>query len=674
MLGLEQRLHTYEPLFGSWHICGEIGHGNFGRVYRMEMQDSFGEVYAAALKVVEILPDRMLADTPERVHELAKKAYESEISTMYALRGMDRIVHIDDHAVRELHENGQLIGYDLLIRMELLESLGELLKRKEKKLYTAEEIRHIGMDLSRGLMCCHDRNILHRDINPNNIFHDRFDRYQLGDFGIAKQLEGTIHAGTAIGTEKYVAPEVVAGEEYDARADIYSLGIVLYQLANNGYLPFFYADMPSKDWKTAVARRLGGEEFPRPSQVDAAFSRVILKACAFHPDDRFASAQQLYDALEALTQPEPGTKPLLQPPQTAQTALDFWREAEETPFRLMGMFGLDVIPSPEMRYMAQKLAGYPATRQKEQSAGVLTPRVAARLPAWSIRMSWFPFNTLTIRDYSSIGDRAFRERKDIVSLTCGGNVKSIGTEAFLRCTNLGEVNCDNGLLKILDSAFANCTSLAKCHLPDSVQELGERVFAGCTVLGSLRVPEGVQMLGDNLFDGCTALHQVTLPSDLRSVGQAAFHKSGLHKIILPDSCIRLGEGAFSGCRSLASVQVSLKLAVIPKDCFAGCIALRQFDLPFRLAEIRERAFFGCTALENIVIPEGVRRIGRQAFAKCDNLTVIRVPDSVQYIGEEAFGAAGGLLRGRFAKLTVVTRSGSYAWNYCKQCGIRVRVP
>lgn len=668
MLGLEQRLHGYEPLFGSWHVCGEIGSGNFGRVYRVETRDLFGGVHTAALKVVEILPDRTLADTPERVRALAKKAYDSEVGTMDTLRGADHVVHMDDHAVMELYEDDRLVGCDLLIRMELLESLGTLLGRGEKKLYTAEEIRRLGMDLSRGLICCHSVSILHRDINPNNIFRSRFGSYKLGDFGIAKQLAGTVHAGTAIGTKKYAAPEVVAGEEYDARADIYSLGIVLYQLANGGYLPFFHRDMPPRDWDTAVARRLSGEEFPPPSQADAAFSRVILQACAFRPSDRFSSAQELYDALDALGRPAsvPESKP--------QTALDFWQRPQEPRFDLLGIFGLTATVSPEMRYMAQQLAGYPVQPEAAQPTGVLTPRTAAHLPAWRIRMPWFPFNRLSVRGYSSIGDRAFRGRKDIIAVSCGKTVKSIGTEAFLRCGNLSEVECARGLVKILDGAFADCVRLSRFHLPDTVQELGERAFAGCTALGSLRVPEGVQVLGDRLCDGCTGLHQVTLPSGLRSVGHASFQGSGLKKLLLPDRCIRLGEAAFAGCRSLASVQLSLRLAVIPRECFSGCVSLRQFDLPFRLTEIRERAFFGCTALEQIVIPEGVRRIGRQAFAQCDSLTVLRVPDSVQHIGEEAFGAGGGLLRGRFGKLTVIAHSGSYAWQYCKQCGIRVREP
>ncbi len=669
MLGLEQRLHGYEPLFGSWHVRGEIGSGNFGRVYRVEMRDVFGVVHAAALKVVEILPDRTLAGTPQHVRALAKKAYDSEIGTMNTLRSADNVVHMDDHAVKELYEDGRLVGCDLLIRMELLESLGELLGRGEKKLHEAEEIRRLGMHLSRGLICCHRVNILHRDINPNNIFRSPFDSYKLGDFGIAKQLAGTVHAGTAIGTKKYAAPEVVAGEDYDARADIYSLGIVLYQLSNGGYLPFFYKEMSPDDWDAAVARRLNGEEFPLPSQVDAAFSRVILKACAFRPSDRFTSAQELYDALDELRWPASTQE------NKSQPVLDFWQKPQENRFDLLGMFGLSVIPSPEMYYMAQQLAGYPAMRQRSQSSGVLTPRLAAHLPAWRIRMPWFPFNHLSIRGYSSIGDRAFRGRKDIISVSCSKSIKSIGVEAFLRCSNLKEVDCAQGLTRVADGAFANCTCLTRCHLPDSVQQLGERVFAGCMVLSSLRIPERVQIVSDRLCDGCVGLHQVTLPSGLRMVGQASFRGSGLRKIILPDSCIRLGDAAFADCRDLASVQVSLRLAVIPQECFCRCVSLRQFDLPFRLIEIRERAFWGCTSLEQIVIPEGVRRIGRQAFAQCDNLTVIRVPDSVQHIEEEAFGTGGGgLLRGRSSKVTVVTRSGNYTWQYCKECGIRVREP
>lgn len=665
MLGLEERLHQYEPLFGGWYLCGEIGSGSYGRVYRVEYRDAFGTVFSSALKAIEILPDGAMVDNPQRLQELVKEDYLGEVGLLSALRGVSNIVSMEDQAIMEIRENGRLVGYDLLIRMELLDSIGGLLRRGDAALHDMDEVRRLGTDICRALVRCHRANILHRDINPNNIFRNRYGDYKLGDFGIAKRMTGTLRARTAIGTKLYVAPEVMRGAEYGARADVYSLGLVLYQLTNRGYLPFFRANLPQSEWEHATMRRLGGEDLPVPSQAEPAFSQIILRACAFEPEQRFASAQEMYDELLALDRHE-------EVPLKQQTTLQFWQERPEK-LDLLGAFGLCAVPSPEMRYMARQLIGYPQQQKKQQPSGVLTPRTAVHLPAWRIRAPWFPFNRLTVRGYSSVGDRAFRGRRDLISVRCGKQMRTIGCDAFAQCGNIGEVTCESGLEDVMDGAFCDCTRLLRCHLPDSVHVLGEGAFAGCSALASLRVPDGVQALGDRLFDKCTALRQVTLPTALRSVGQNTFRDSGIQKILLPDSCLRLGEGAFMRCRQLTSVQTSFRMAVIPKDCFFGCVSLTQIVFPLRLAEIRDRAFCGCTSLTQVVIPEGTRRIGAQVFAQCEALTSIRVPDSVQHIGDGAFGP-GGFLRGHFGKLTVIARSGSYAWQYCKENGIRVKEP
>ena len=194
MLGLEQRLHQYEPLFGGWYLRGEIGSGSYGRVYRVENQNLFGVTYTAALKAIEILPDdKDLLDAPEHLRSAAYEEAMSEVETLAQLRGLSNVVHMDDHAVFEIRENGRLVGYDLLIRMELLENVGTL--------SSIQEVHKLGRDLSRGLICCHQKGILHRDINPNNILRNAFGDYKLGDFGIAKQLHGTLHAQTAKATK-----------------------------------------------------------------------------------------------------------------------------------------------------------------------------------------------------------------------------------------------------------------------------------------------------------------------------------------------------------------------------------------------------------------------------------------------------------------------------------------
>ena len=673
MQGLEERLHQHEPLFGGWYLRGEIGSGSYGRVYRVECQDLFGMVSTAALKAVEILPEHTLAGSSEELRQLAYDAAMSEVETLYRLRGLSHVVSMDDHAVFEIVEDGVVVGYDLVIRMELLHNVGQQMRRNGGKLQSAEEARKLGKDICRGLIYCHQSDILHRDINPNNIFQNDFGDYKLGDFGIAKQLDGTLHAQTAIGTKQYIAPEVLhrktgelQADRYDTRVDLYCLGLVLYQLTNDGYLPFFYEGLPQSSWQEAIQRRLDGETLPPPTQADAAFAQIILKACAWKPQDRYASAQEMYDALcELEHQPEPQ-------PEPQETALDFWHPGHQKA-SLLHTFGLSVVSTPEMRYIADKLDFQPRQQSQALGGGMLTPRMAARLPAWRIRASWFPFNHLQVKEYDAIANRAFRGRRDLVSVHIGGATAEIGGEAFARCTSLSEVRCETGVHKIGRRAFAQNPRLTRCQLADSVQVLEEQAFQGCTGLVSLRLPNTLDTLPKELCDGCTALQQAAMPADLRSIGDRAFHASGLQKILLPDSCIRLGTGAFSDCKRLTSVQVSLRLAIISEECFAGCTALAQFDFPFRLAEIRDRAFYGCTSLTNVVIPEGVRRIGEQAFACCDGLKTIRIPSSVRQIGDNAFFSRAKRRLGG-SRVQVITKYNSYAWQYCQQNGIRVREP
>lgn len=658
MLGLEQRLHQYEPFFGGWYLRGEIGSGSYGRVYRVENRNLFGVTYTAALKAIEILPeDKNLLDQPEHLRKAAYEEAMSEVETLAQLRGLSNVVHMDDHAVFEIRENGKLIGYDLLIRMELLENVGRTLRYHGGTLSSMEEVQKLGRDLSRGLVCCHQKGILHRDINPNNILRNAFGDYKLGDFGIAKQLHGTMHAQTAIGTKRYVAPEVVhhGGQDaYDARVDIYCLGLVLYQLANNGYLPFFHADMPKEQWEDAITRRLSGRTLPPPAQADEAFSEVILKACAYRPEDRYASAQELYDALQRLAYPQEQPNMALVP---------------ESQTGLLHRIEQAVTATSELRSVAEILHLVP--RQPIVQTDVLSARMAARLPVWRIRAPWFPFNKLLLREYVSVAERAFAGRKDLAVLKTGGRMQRIGAGAFAQCTSLNEVRCGSGLTEIEENAFSGCSKLVRCQLPDTVHTLGSSVFASCTSLVSLNLPDSLTELPEKLCINCQQLGQVVLPQHVRAIGERAFSSSGLEKIVMPDSCIRLGTGVFMHCKNLRFVQVSLRLAIIPEDCFAGCTGLKQFDLPFRLTEIRERAFYGCTGLEHLVIPEGTRRIGAQAFDRCEYLRTIRIPSSVREIGDRAFGEQPKKLFGN-GKLTVIASPKSYAWQYCKQQGIHVK--
>ena len=100
-----------------------------------------------------------------------------------------------------------------------------------------------------------------------------------------------------------MAPEVYKGEAYGASVDIYSLGIVLYRFMNNNRAPFlppYPTPIKYADRESAMARRIKGETLPAPANADEALSRVILKACAYKPEDRYRSAADMRRDLEAL--------------------------------------------------------------------------------------------------------------------------------------------------------------------------------------------------------------------------------------------------------------------------------------------------------------------------------------------------------------------------------------
>ena len=161
----------------------------------------------------------------------------------------------------------------------------------------------LGMDICKALEVCSQYNVIHRDIKPDNIFRSDTGDYKLGDFGIARQLEKTMAGLSRKGTFAYMAPEVYHQQSYNETVDIYSLGILLYRLFNNNRTPFL-PDYPEpvtyQDKEAADRIRLSGEDMPDPCNADESLSRVIRKACAYKPVDRYQNAAELYSDLEYL--------------------------------------------------------------------------------------------------------------------------------------------------------------------------------------------------------------------------------------------------------------------------------------------------------------------------------------------------------------------------------------
>lgn len=288
-----------QELWPEWKAEELLGKGTFGEVYKAK-KEVYGNVSYAAIKVIEIPKD------PSEVRDLQQSDmdessiqafYEdmihnlmSEIQIMESMKSANGIVGIEDYKVVQKES----FKWEIFIRMELLTDLQSYM---EKHPMTGQEVVKMGLDICEALKNCAIAGVVHRDVKTDNIFVNSFGSFKLGDFGIAKQLGNSFSAMSQKGTNMYMAPEVYRGEPYDARVDIYSLGILLYRLFNRCRFPFMplwpepikYTD----DQKATFQRLSGKEEIPPIQNIPEGLSDIVLKACAYDKEMRYQTAEEL---------------------------------------------------------------------------------------------------------------------------------------------------------------------------------------------------------------------------------------------------------------------------------------------------------------------------------------------------------------------------------------------
>ena len=285
---------TEKTVLNGWRIVRTLGGERSSRVFEIQ-RDADGVRERCALKVIRVTDERgkkallgaeELEAYTEKLERIKRRAV-NEVRSLYALRDCPYVMQYYDCAAEEW-ESETGFGCDFLIRMELLEPLTSLQRcgRIPRK-----RLIRIGEEIAEALEYCHAHGVIHRDIKPQNIFLDSAGMSRLGDFGVAAISEDLLNrASTAIGTPRYAAPEqfmAITSTGYDERVDIYSLGMVLYELANGNEAPSY---TPEARIEADIRARLAGESLPKPPEVDAALWSVIEKACAFKPSNRFKSA------------------------------------------------------------------------------------------------------------------------------------------------------------------------------------------------------------------------------------------------------------------------------------------------------------------------------------------------------------------------------------------------
>lgn len=197
---------------------------------------------------------------------------------------------------------------------------------------------------------------------------------------------------------------------------------------------------------------------------------------------------------------------------------------------------------------------------------------------------------------TKIGNQAFLNRRNLVSVVIPDTVREIGSEAFYGCQVLKTVEIPEGVLSIGNAAFMECSFLNDIVLPESVNYIGDLVFSRCKNLHSVTLPSHVEHFGSAVFEWCQSLKSVKLPEGIETLAQTFFSCTALTEVYIPE-----------GTKSLSLT-------------FQCCDAIREVHLPDSIEIIDSGAFDICHSLERITIPSGVKFIGSGAFYQCSKLT------------------------------------------------------
>lgn len=272
--------------FGAYQIVAPLGEGGMAAVYRAQ-QPAMKRFVA-----MKVLP-RKLAESGEFTARFQREAL--------------LLAQLQHPHILPVFDYGQEGGYSYII-MPLLQggTLADLLRSRRLSL---PEVNQVVTQIGDALGYAHARGMIHRDVKPANVLMDERGNCLLTDFGLARMVEsrsGSVtSAGTIMGTPAYMSPEQGQGDAVDGRSDLYSLGIILYEMLT-GQVPFY--------GKTPVAIMFKHVNEPVPlargfvPSLSEAVERVLAKALAKKPDERYQTAEDFVRAVQQAIPLNPGGK------------------------------------------------------------------------------------------------------------------------------------------------------------------------------------------------------------------------------------------------------------------------------------------------------------------------------------------------------------------------------
>ena len=278
-----------------YEIVGEAGHGSMGNVYKARDRET-GEIVALKLLKPEIASDQAMMERFKNELLFARKITHKNVCRVHEFNRIGGVAYTSMEFVE---------GESL---RSVLNRFGGLPLRKALDL---------AQQICSGLQEAHAQGIVHRDLKPENVMLDTQGNVKIMDFGIARSMEaGTRLTGSMVGTPAYMAPEQVGGKAVDYRTDVYSLGLILYEVFTGA--PAFQADNA-----VAVALKQMRESATPPHEIDPTIpvpiERAILKCLEKEPAKRFQTVADLKNTLKGPANLAPPVAPAVTPHQSSHS-------------------------------------------------------------------------------------------------------------------------------------------------------------------------------------------------------------------------------------------------------------------------------------------------------------------------------------------------------------------
>ena len=623
--------------FGDYRVLKLLGKGGMGSVFLLENAEG-GQVAA------KILDPATAGD-----HESRKRFLrEAELAI-----GVQHPNLVETYDVGEDPETGFCY---ILMEYAPNGSLADRIKAGPLSVHDAIGITY---QIASVLELARQKGIVHRDIKPGNILFGADGKAKLADLGIARGgIAGTetttvTQTGMMIGTPAYMAPEqMLDAHHVDTRADIYSLGIVFYEM--------LVGKRPNADDTVVqlMAKAVAGEPIPdvrtmRP-EVSAAVAELISLMCAMKADERVQTPAEVTTAISQIVHGREVTimrkRPSAVVKKPATTGGDSSRRVVMAVFGLIAVVGVAAL-------------AYFGSRGRHSA---MSPSIVTRTNAVEKIVEKVVERTLVVTNRVVLTGGADTPS----SLSKGDDlVKTVAVGKYIWRYVLKE----NGAVVCAGSDLGIGTGATPCIEPEPTDELtipfsleghkvvaiGKKAFAHCTHVTRVVVPEGVRELGAMSFWDCRNLMEISLPKTLYRVGYEAFRGCQMLRSLDLRKCSSVDGAAFFECKSIESFAVSddnPSFTAVDGVLYSrnGCILVaypkdrKNLSLLPYVQIVGRGAFMSCSLSGDIVLPDGIRRVEGEAFSWCLNLRSVTFGHGVEEVGSYVFsGCRRGLSRVEF---------------------------